>query len=271
MIRLLLTPRWLGALGLAAVFCLVCIGLGRWQYGRYEERSAAAELVNRHYTGEPVPLDSVLPPGRELAQDAVWSRVRVDGTYLGEQQLYVRNRPQNVVYGYEVLVPLRLGDGTSLMVNRGWVQNADRADILPGVPPAPLGPVEVTGWLRRGEPDLGRDPPKGQLASIDLAGAAAQTGLRLRGGYLVMDAERTPSSRVTGVAPQRPKPLLPPETGTGPHFAYALQWWMASAVGFVLVWVFARREFRDAEVLAGRARMRPPKPKKVRIWDEEDA
>lgn len=270
-IRLLLTPRWLGALALAAVFCVVCIGLGRWQYGRYEVRSAAADLVNRHYTSEPVPLDSVLPAGRDLGEDAVWTRIRVEGTYLGRDQLYVRNRPQHVVYGYEVLVPLRLADGTALLVNRGWVPNAERADILPDVPPAPLGPVEVTGWLRRGEPDLGRDLPKGQLASIDVAGAAAQTGLRLRGGYLVLDSERTPSSRVSGDAPERPKPLLPPDTDTGPHFAYALQWWAASLVGFVMVWVFARRELRDREVLAGRAPARPPKPKKVRIWDEEDA
>lgn len=271
MIRLLVTPRWLGALALAAVFAVTCVWLGRWQYGRYETRSAAADLVNRHYTAQPVPLDSVLPAGGELGKDAVWTRVRVDGTYVGAAQLYVRNRPQNVVYGYEVLVPLRLADGSALLVDRGWVQNADRADILPDVPAAPLGPVEVTGWLRRSEPDLRRDLPKGQLASIDVAGAASQTGLRLRDGYLVLDTERTTASRVTGLAPDRPKPLLPPDTDTGPHFAYALQWWAASLVGFVMVWVFARRELRDAEVLAGRVPVRPPKPKKVRIWDEEDA
>ena len=36
-------------------------------------------------------------------------------------------------------------------VDRGWVPNAERADILPQVPPAPLGHVRVTGWLRPGE------------------------------------------------------------------------------------------------------------------------
>lgn len=269
MIRLLLTPRWLGALALATVFAAVCLGLGRWQYGRYVERSAAADLVSRHYTAEPVPLDSVLPAGAELARDAVWTRIRASGSYLPQEQLYVRNRPQNVVYGYEVLVPLRLDDGSALLVNRGWVPNAERADILPEVPPAPTGPVEVTGWLRRSEPDLRRDLPQGQLASIDIADAAEQTGLDLRGGYLVLEAERTPADAVSGQAPQRPRALLPPESGTGPHFAYALQWWAASLVGFVMVWVFARRELRDREILAGRAPA--PQPKKVRIWEEEDA
>ncbi len=271
MIRLLLTPRWLGALALATVFGLVCVWLGQWQYGRHEERSAAAALVNRHYEGEPVALEGVLPANRELAEDDVWTKVAVTGEYERRHQLFVRNRPQNVVYGYEVLVPLRLADGTALLVDRGWVQNAERADILPDVPPAPDGPVEVTGWLRRSEPDLGRDLPHGQLPSIDIADAAGQTGLTLRGGYLVLESEVTPASRVSGVAPDRPKPLLPPDTATGPHFAYALQWWTASLAGFVIVGVFARRELHDQRVLAGIAPIRPPKPKKVRIWDEEDA
>lgn len=271
MLRLLLTPRWLGALALAAGFALVCFWLGQWQYGRYVERSAAVDLVERHYHGEPAPLDSVLPSGQELSDDAGWSRVQVTGVYDAQHQLYVRNRPQNIVYGYEILVPLRLSDGTALLVDRGWVPNAERADILPDVPPAPMGSVEVTGWLRPSEPDLGRDLPAGQLASIDVPQAAAHTGLRLRSAYLVLDAEETPHSRTLGQAPPRPAPLLPPETGTGPHFAYALQWWSGGLAGFILVWVFARRELRDQRIRQGLLPVAPARTKKVRIWDEEDA
>ncbi|MBK7723327.1 MAG: SURF1 family protein [Austwickia sp.] len=270
MIRLLLTRRWLGALALATVFAAVCVGLGRWQYGRHEERSADVALVQRHYTAESVSLDSVLPVGATLSEQAIWTRTRVVGTYLPHHQLFVRNRPQNVVYGYEVLVPLQLADGSALLVDRGWVKNAERADILPEVPAAPAGPVEVTGWLRRSEPDLERDLPRGQLASIHVDGAAAQTGLPLRGGYLILDQERPES----GATPPRPKPLLPPEADTGPHFAYALQWWLASLVGYVMVGVYARRELRDQQLLEGILAGRPApatRPKKVRIWDEEDA
>lgn len=280
--RLLLTPRWLGALALAAVFAVVCVGLGRWQYGRYEGRSAAADLVDRHYAAAPVALDTVLPAGRELPEDAVWTRVTARGTYLPAQTLWVRNRPQNVVYGFEVLVPLKLDDGTSLLVDRGWAPNAERAELLPQVPPAPTGTVHVTGWLRRGEPNLNRDIPPPQIASIALDEAAADTRLTLRQGYLILDTLDTLDAEKTasGATPDRPKPLLPPDTSTGPHFAYALQWWAASLVGFVVVFVFARRDVRDAQILAvqrpaapsGSPREPPVAPVKAgarrqRVWD----
>lgn len=268
MTRTLLQRRWLAALAVAAAFFVLCLFLGRWQWGRHLDRSAYAEAVTRNYAAPAVPLDQVLPAADALPGDRVWSRVSATGTYDAAATQFVRNRPQNVTYGYEVLVPLRLNDGTSLMVDRGWVKNAETATTLPQVPAPPLGEVEITGWLRQPESDLGRDLPQGQLASIDLDEAARRTGLELRGGgYLVLQGEDDGS----GTEPPRPAPLLPPDTGTGPHLAYALQWWAGSLVGFVIVIVYARREHRDALISAGQLRPAAPRPKKKRIWDEEDA
>lgn len=271
--RLLLTRRWLGMLALAAVFAGTCVFLGRWQWGRYVEADARATAVAANYHSTPRSLDAVLSDNAAgLADPAVWSRVVADGHYDPDSQLLVRNRPQNVVFGYEVLVPLVLPDGTALLVDRGWVPNAERADVLPEVPPAPAGPVQVVGWLRQGEPDLERNLPPGQLASIDLTEAARRTGYRLRAAYLVLESETTGPGQP---APARPQPLLPPETGTGPHFAYALQWWTAAPVGFVLIFVFLRREYREGAAprpTGGETgRSAAPVPVKRRwIWDDED-
>ncbi len=115
-----------------------------------------------------------------------------------------------------------------MFVDRGWVANADAAADLPEVPPPPTGEVTLVGWLRSGEPDLGKDLPAGQLASIDLAEAARQTG----GGtvldaYLVLDSEQPGGPR--------PAPLAAPDTDLGPHQAYAIQWWLTSVFGLVLL------------------------------------
>ncbi len=260
-------PRWLGAAAAALAFFALCLFLGQWQFGRHQERAASAERIERHYAAAPVALEEVLPPGAgEFPQDSEWTRVRVTGSYAQDGQLMARNRPQNVVYGYEVLVPLRLADGSAILVDRGWVPNAGRADILPQVPPAPAGQVTVTGWLRPGEPALGDQLPPGHLASISLTQASQLTGLRLRPAYVVLDAEDDGS----GTAPARPQRLLPPDTGTGSHLAYSLQWWGASVTGFVIVAVYLRREVRD-DLASSSGAGGAARPARVRIWDEEDA
>lgn len=268
-IRTLLTRRWLAALAVAALFAGACVFLGRWQYGRHEGKAARAHQVETYYAATPVPLGQVLPdPGSQLPPNQQWRRVTMTGTYSPDEQLWVRNRPQNVVYGYEVLVPLRLADGSTILIDRGWVRNAERADVLPTVPPAPAGPVQVTGWLRPGEVAINSDLPTGQLGSIDLAQAGRELGTPLRPAYVVLESEVDGG----GGTPARPTPLLPPETDTGPHFAYALQWWLAAPLGFVLVCVYARREWMDATGETVRRREAAAKrPKKTRIWDEEDA
>ncbi len=269
MIRTLLTRRWLTALAVALLFATACIFLGRWQWSRHEYKAARAHQVEMYYNATAVPLTEILPDSRSpLPADQQWRRVSMTGSYAPQDQLWVRNRPQNVVYGYEVLVPLRLTDGSTILIDRGWVANAERADILPSVPPAPSGTVEVTGWLRPGEASLNTGLPRGQLGSIDLQQAASELGTPLRPAYVVLDSEDDGS----GTAPARPTPLLEPDTDTGPHLAYALQWWLAAPVGFVLVVVFARREWMDATGETARRREQAAaRPKKTRIWDEEDA
>ena len=290
MIRTLFTTRWLLALLVAIVFAVACVLLGRWQWGRYEDKVLRADTVTSHYGAPPVPLASV--EGRlPLAETDEWTRVTTTGTYAAPQQLLVRNRSLNSSAGLEVLVPLDLRDGSGrrLLVDRGWVQNADSAAQLPSVPAAPDGTLTVQGWLRRPEVDLGKDLPTGQLASINVGNARTQVGGDLLPAYLVLESERTAG----GTTPARPTPLELPDTDLGPNQAYAFQWWLFSVFGFVFYGYRIRmmREERQAEVeplpgpdrpaggakpsaealVAAGSTRRARRPKKVRIWDEEDA
>lgn len=280
MLRTLLTPRWLTAVALALLFALACVLLGSWQYSRHQEAVADRDRIEQNYDAAPVPMEQVLrSPGAAVSPGQEWVRVRVAGRYLPDDRLLVRNRPHRGVYGYAVLVPLRVHQATaagsgpssagpSLLVDRGWVRNAADASTLPDVPPAPQGEVEIQGWLRPGEPDLGRDLPTGQLASINVQEAAQRTSLDLYGGYLVLDSEEVRN----GSEPLRPEPAERPDTGLGAHFAYALQWWLTSPLGIVLVGVFARREHHEqtTQVEGVGGDRKPARPRKVRIWDEED-
>ena len=262
---MLTSRRWLGAFGVALAFAVAAFFLGQWQWHRYEAKAARADRINSHYDAKPQPVADVLgsapmPLSRE------WTRVTVQGSYAADDTLLVRNRPYDGTYGYEVLVPFRDSSGGTVLVDRGWVQNAKTATTLPEIVPAPTGDVTVTGWLRRSEPSLHKTLPSGQLASINLAEASRQVGSPLLGAYLVLEVERLPD----GSAPPRPTALEAPDTDLGPHQAYAFQWWLGMVAGFVLVWFGARREYREGIAVDAPAGSPVPR-KKVRIWDEEDA
>lgn len=285
----MMTRRWLAALAAAAVFAVACFFLGRWQWHRYEYKHTRAQRINSHYTAPPAPLGQILPDTTTpLSLPADWTPVRVTGTYAAQQLMLVRNRPDNGNYGYEVLVPLDLGRGRALLVDRGWVPNAATASDRPAIPATPTGRVTVTGWLRMGEPSLHRPTRAGELASINLAEARQQTGADLYNAYLNLKQEQGTGGQLFA----RAQALDAPDTDEGPHLAYAIQWWFFTGVGFVLVFVGARREAHDLRAAAaagvpgapgpgGRSGSGPDggsggvpvpaRPRRQRIWDEEDA
>jgi len=261
-LRRLVTPRWLGALLLAALLAYTCYHLGWWQYHRYEAKQQRNERLDTHYRAAPVPLSSVLTPAG-LDPDDEWTRATVSGQYAGGP-VYVRNRPLESEPGYEVLWAFRpASGGPDLVVDRGWVAESQRgASVLPDVPQAPTGDVEVVGWVRPGQASRNRQLPVGQIASLNLRDASAALGSSaVLPGYLLLQTE----TRSDGSTAPRPQALGDPDRDLGPHQAYAYQWWLLMVMGFVLIPFGIRRELRLEN-----PEKYPTKPKKTRIWDEED-
>ena len=263
MLRLLFTRRWLTALAAAAVFGFVAYHLGWWQYHKYERKLARNEVIDAHWTMPPVSLASVLPGGETLTDAQAYTRVTETGRYADRPQLLVRNRQKGSATGFEVLAPFRMSDGRYLVVDRGWVAAPNAAaTALPDVPAAPTGTVTVTGWLAAGETAKHQRLPAGQLASVDLTQASGQWGgIRVVGAYLQLETE----TLTDGSSPPRPLPLDSPDTDLGVNQAYAYQWWLFIVCGFGLVYLGLRRDYRELHPEVAAA-----KPKKVRIWDEED-
>jgi cytochrome oxidase assembly protein ShyY1 len=273
-LRVVTSRRWLKWFAVAAIFAVACVFLGRWQWGRHEDKVARAQRIDSHYSASPVPLSQALPnPAARLPQAQEWTTVTAAGRYAAAHLMLVRNRPNNSVFGYEVLVPLELADGTALLVDRGWIPNGPNAAQPSRTPTTPTGVITVTGWLRMGEPSLGRKMSNGQLASINLAEAGAQSGTSLYGAYLIRRSE----AGAAGERIEAPAALAMPNTDLGPHLAYALQWWLAVPAGLIFVFLAARREYRDdaeppgPQPAGSAAPAKAPKVKKTRIWDEEDA
>lgn len=240
--------------------------LGMWQWGRYESKSLLQHQVSDNYNATPKPIGVVLPTEQStLNKRDKWTQVKLTGSYDSSKLLLVRNRPNDTYYGYEVVIPFEQTDGSTVLVDRGWIPNGNTAAAPNSIPPTPSGTVTVIGWVQPGEANEEKKPVPGQVASINIPEIEQITGETMYSQvYVLMRSETTAS----GASPARPDPLPAPDPGSyaGINFSYALQWWAAMIGGVIFVLERCRRE-HDEMVNGPRAK----RPKKVRIWDEEDA
>lgn len=271
-LRLLFTRRWLGWLLVGVLWAGGSVYLGHWQWSRYERKALAQHQVSDNYNGTPRSATSVLPTQHaQLAAEDKWTQVRLTGRYLASDRLLARNRSNDGDYGYEVLIPFRASDGRTWVVDRGWLPNGRTAAAPDSIPATPGGTITLTGWLLSSEPLTSDARIPGQIPSINLPRVEQLTGQDVdTGAYVLMRNELTSN----GTHPKRPTALPAPDPGSYSwvNFSYALQWWAAAIGGFVFFGFRLRREYLEQDPrrqAAGRSR-KPPKPKKVRIWDEED-
>jgi len=240
-----LSRRWAGYLALTVVFAIVCSLLGMWQFSRRADARAEIARIDANYDAEPRPLDDVLPADAAWDEAVKWTPVRVTGRYLADEQLLVRNRPYGGQPGFEILTPLRLDDGSTLVVDRGWVPTGSRQDAPDDVPEAPSGEVAAIVRLRAGEPPVGTGLAAGaddQLLSVDLplVGRRVGDGTRTQ-AYGQLAAEEDAAGRdVENTA----LPAARPERDEGPHLSYALQWFVFALLGFVGLGWALRQEYR---------------------------
>lgn len=268
MLRRLLTRRWLTWLLIAIVWAVACVFLGRWQWHRYEAKSLSQHQLSDNYNAKPVGVTSILPhKDSTLSPDDTWRQVKLVGRYEPAKKLLVRNRPNDGTFGYELVIPFRQTDGPTVLVDRGWLDNGRTAAAPTSVPPTPSGTVTVIGWLKPGERATDNKRVPGQVSSINLDTIATLTkDDLLTGGYVLSRSEKpAPAATKHGLAPL-PKPA--PGTYAGINFSYALQWW-AAAIGGILLMLY-RCWKEEQEAVNGPEPAKPKKPKKVRIWDEED-
>ncbi|MGH9134948.1 MAG: SURF1 family cytochrome oxidase biogenesis protein [Ilumatobacteraceae bacterium] len=229
MYRFLLRPRWIGFHLLVVAGIVAMVNLGLWQLRRLDERRDFNAKVEARGELPPAPIDEVLASG---PPDAIeWRAVTLTGTYLDDEQFVVVNRSQNGRAGENVVTPIDLGDGRTLIVNRGFVP------VTADPPASPEGRVEVVGRVRGSERRrTGQlsDPGEGDLTEvqrIDIPRLAPQLPGTVVPVYV--DLLASDPAEPAGV----PEPVVRPPLDEGPHLAYAVQWFIFSvcvAVGWVL-------------------------------------
>jgi len=234
MYRFLLRPAWLlFHLVVIAAICLMLLA-GFWQLQRLEERKEFNSEVRERSEEQPVELAALLDELDATRLDessAEWRRVTASGTYLPDQVLEFNNS-QGGRAGDNVITPFVLDDGTTVIVNRGFIPLGD------DIPPPPATEVEIIGFVRPSEvrdtggvTDADDGEPLAEIRRIDVPRLAQQ----LPGEVAPIFVQLTGSE--PAITPSDPSPVVLPELDNGPHLSYAIQWFIFTlcvAIGWVL-------------------------------------
>ena len=237
MYRFLAKPRWIAFHLLVVALMVAMVNLALWQLRRLDEKKTFNRVVRDRGTQTVVPVSSLLPIGvtAEAVASAEWRRVSATGTY-DLVQLLIRSRSFNGRPGFHVVTTLKLDDGRTLLVNRGWIAISQQPGVSPPPPAPATGEVTIAGRIRRSQQKGtfgAADPSTGTLTElnrVDVGRIARQSSGPVLPAYI--ELEQT--------APTTSDPaLIPlPELSDGPHLSYAVQWFiftLCAAVGWVLV------------------------------------
>ncbi|CAN2197155.1 COG3346 Uncharacterized conserved protein [Candidatus Nanopelagicaceae bacterium] len=223
---------------IALLLIAICIWAAQWQFQRGIDRHQRNSLIESQLTLPEINISKIASANTSDITAFEWRTVSAAGQFNPAQQILLKNRYFEGVYGYEVLTRFKLSDGRYIWVDRGWVKAGADAKTAPVTTTVPSGEVSLVARVR-----LDRSLPVGAFFALPYSGVGmisklnAQTGFKSEGFYLDL-ISGSDSSLTPAVAAQVP------ELSDGPHLAYSLQW-----IFFAGLIVYGRILIRRGQIL----------------------
>lgn len=225
--RLRLWPTLITAPALA-----VLLGLGTWQVERLHWKEGlnatlAARLAAPAVAPEALPVDPA---------DAEFRRVRLDGRFRHDRELYLGPRTLRGEVGVHVVTPFERTSGGTVLVDRGFVPAA-RKDPATRAEGQVAGVVTVDGVVRlpgrRGLFTPDDEPRANQWFVVDPPAMAAAAGI---GAVAPWYADAGPAPNPGGLPVGGQTVVMLPNN----HLQYAVTWY-GLAAALVVIYVLSSR------------------------------
>lgn len=236
-------PGWIVAIVGALAFAAACFWvLAPWQLDRHAQRSAQNDAIAAALAQRAVPLETLVPLAEPPAPQAVWRMVTATGVFEPERQVFVRLRQDGSGNpAAEVVLPLRLLDGTVVLVDRGYVPDVAVRAGDP-VPAPPSGQVTVTGRVQLDQPDPRARPPVQENGRTYVFGIVAG---RLLEADIGSDTARQGFLQLAEGSPGVLDDIGIPQVDAGPFLSYAWQWYAFGTMAALAMVFFVVREIRE--------------------------
>ena len=222
-------PAWLPFV-VGFLFVALFAALGAWQISRGLDKQAERQMFAD---------ESGFSAWHDGMAVRPYQQLRVTGQYDSDHQVLLENIIVNGRYGYYVITPLLgMNDEPVLLVNRGWIDDFDAANL-----DVPDGRVTVRGrvghlpraGMKMGEAFVtGQDWPK--MAVYPSADEmTSELGRDIQPFVLLMDRDEEYGFL---------RAWAPTGFGPGKHFGYALQWFaMGLVLSVLLIWNYRKKRF----------------------------
>ena len=222
--RRLIFPLLLGLVG-----CAVLVGLGVWQLQRLEWKTAKLAQIAAKISATPVTLPTTVTP-----ENDIYLPVTVNGRLLGPEAFVITGLAQAGA-GYRVIGAFEVaGNGRKIMVDLGFVAEADRAVELPSTP------MTVTGNLNWPAEKDSYTPEPELLRKLWFAREVERMA-NVLGTEQVMVVANAIDPAIPAISP------LPVDISSVPndHLNYAITWFSLAVVWLgmtvLLLWRIRRR------------------------------
>jgi surfeit locus 1 family protein len=225
------------------------VALGTWQVHRRAWKHDLVARVDARVHATPVDA-----PGRGqwpqvTAANDEYRRVKATGRFIESKSVRVRASTE-LGMGSWLLTPLRLRNGETIIVNRGFVSSTWCGGKA-SCPVGPDGDTTVTGLLRISEPKGAflqkNDPAADRWFSRDVAAIAAARGIDGAAPYFIdADAASSPG-KGDDEGNHGPVGGLTVIAFPDNHLSYALTWYglaLMTLLGAWVVWTDQRKRRR---------------------------
>jgi surfeit locus 1 family protein len=210
------------------------MALGTWQVARLHWKEALVSTIEQAKTHAPL---TALPKDEAAFAALDFYPVALSGTWQRDIEYHLAPRFYRGKLGYWVVAPLRLNDGRTVLVNRGWIPTAKK-DIATRRDTVVRGYAKVTGLLRTGAERNYFTPKNAVDQNIwfgrDIAEMAAQHALK-----------NVVPAMVDQVGGQDVNHLPVPSDGTirlrNDHLSYIITWY-GIAAGIAVIFLSYHRK-----------------------------
>jgi len=200
-------------LGVVAILvATVCVLLGRWQLNRLAQRRARNSVLSARLSLPPLPVR------RDVTGDtARQRRVVAQGVYDFSVERTWPGRSFQGTPGVALITPLRLADGSAVLVDRGWVPSPDAFHV---------------------DHALYREPDTATVTGIALIPPRGRGDVAVAGFLPFVIQLETPEPPPDRGLPRR---WPPPAFDDGPHLSYAIQLFSFALIALVGTAVLIRK------------------------------